>query len=75
MSSIPADKAWRMVKLFKIACAALRRRRQGVSKVAFKLTKSYISQIRLWLFLRERKRGVVEGAGKNEVKWRKRRLK
>lgn len=44
------------------------RDRQGVTKVAFKLTKSSISQIRLWLFLRERKRGVVEGAGKNEVK-------
>lgn len=43
------------------------RDRRGVTKVAFKLTKSNISQIRLWLFLRERKRGVV-GAGKNEVK-------
>lgn len=44
------------------------RDRRGVTKVAFKLTKSSISQIRLWLFLRERKRGVVERAGKNEVK-------
>lgn len=61
------DKAWWMVKLFKIARAVLRRGRQGVSKVAFKLTKSNISQIRLWLLLREWKKG--EGAGKNEVKY------
>lgn len=54
-----------MVKL----CAVLRRGTQGVSKVAFKLTKSNISQIRLWLFLSERKRGVAEGGWKE---WGKR---
>lgn len=39
--------------------------------MAFKLTKSNISQIRLWLFLRERERRVMEGAGKNEAKRRR----
>lgn len=34
---------------------------QGVGKVAFKRTKSSISQIRLWLLLRERNRGEAEG--------------
>ncbi len=38
--------------------------------MAFKLTKSNISQIRLWLFLRKRTRAGAEGAGKNEVKCR-----
>lgn len=44
---------------------------RGVSTVAFKLPKSNISQIRLWLFLREPERRVMDGgggggAGKNE---------
>lgn len=74
MSSIPADKAWPMEKLFKITRALLRKGRQGVSKVAFKLTKSNISQIRLWLFLREWKREVAEAErGWRELK--KRHLK
>lgn len=39
----------------------------GVSTVAFKLTKSKISQIRLWLFLREPARRVMDkGAAKND---------
>lgn len=41
-----------MAKLFEIVCAVLGRDRLRVSKVAFKLPKSNISQIRLWLFLK-----------------------
>lgn len=36
---------------------------RGVSTVAFKLTKSNISQIRLWLFLREPERRVMDRGG------------
>lgn len=36
---------------------------RGVSAVAFKLPKSNISQIRLWLFLREPERRVMDWVG------------
>lgn len=61
--------------MLKIACTALRRGREGVRKVAFKLTKSYISQIRLWLFLGERGGVKGEGVVKYGVKGKERWVK
>lgn len=57
----PTDAAWRAAGPPCFSGEADR----GVSTVAFKLTKSNISQIRLWLFLREPERRVMGGGSED----------